>query len=101
MDFECTTFTCNFDILLPTGSCATLAICRYSLVKYEALLNAATQKEGFPPLYSFGKEEWVRHFPFSIFITVETHAYRVVQKCLKYERTLNVMSKKATSGNLS
>lgn len=78
----------------------TLAICRYSLVKYEALLNAATQKEGFPPLYSFGKEEWVRHFPFSIFITVETHAYCVVQKCLKYERTLDVMSKKAT-GNLS
>lgn len=50
----------------------------------------------FPPLYSFGKEEWVRHFPFSISITVQTHVYRVAQKCPKYEQTSDVMSKKAT-----
>lgn len=50
----------------------------------------------FPPLYTFGKEEWVRHFPFSIFITVETHACRVVQMCSTYERIWDVMSKKAT-----
>lgn len=65
-------------------------------MKYEALLNATTQKEGFSPLYSFGKEEWVRHFPFSIFITLETHVYRVVQKRPKYEQTWKVMSQKRT-----
>lgn len=34
----------------------------------------------------------MRHFSFSIFITLETHVFRVVQKRPKYRQTWKVMS---------